>query len=109
MSNSPFSPWPSFSEEEIEAVSDVLRSNKVNYWTGEEGRKFESEFADFADCKYGVAVANGTVALELALIGLGFGVGDEVVVTPRTYFASASCGLCNIFSVISGYPLTFGG
>src|SRR5690554_6416211 len=90
MLNGPFSPWPSFSEEEANAVRDVLLSNKVNYWTGTETREFEKEFAAFAGADYAVAVANGTVALDLALKGLGIGAGDEVIVTSRTFLASAS-------------------
>lgn len=90
MLNGPFSPWPSFSEEEANAVRDVLLSNKVNYWTGRECREFEREFAAFADAEYAIALANGTVALDLALKGLGIGPGDEVVVTPRTFLASVS-------------------
>jgi len=84
------SSWPSYSEEEIDAVSAVLRSGKVNYWTGGEGRAFEKEFASFCGTEYAVAVANGTVALELALRSVGVGRGDEVVVTSRTFLASAS-------------------
>ena len=91
MLNSPFAPWPSFSEEEVTAVSKVLRSNKVNYWTGQEGRSFEKEFAAYTDCKYAVAVANGTLALDLALKSLNIGAGDEVIVTSRTFIASISC------------------
>jgi dTDP-4-amino-4,6-dideoxygalactose transaminase len=90
MLNGPFSPWPSFSEEEADAVRGVLLSNKVNYWTGQECREFEREFAVFADTEYAVALSNGTVALDLALKGLGIGPGDEVVVTPRTFLASVS-------------------
>jgi dTDP-4-amino-4,6-dideoxygalactose transaminase len=90
MLNGPFSPWPSFTEEEANAVHDVLLSNKVNYWTGQECREFEREFAAFADAEYAIALANGTVALDLALKGLGIGTGDEVVVTPRTFLASVS-------------------
>jgi dTDP-4-amino-4,6-dideoxygalactose transaminase len=90
MNNSVFSSWPSCSEEEIAAVSAVLRSNKVNYWTGDVGRLFEKEFAGFAGCEYAVALANGTVALDLAFISLGIGVGDEVIVTSRTFMASVS-------------------
>ncbi|MET4755092.1 dTDP-4-amino-4,6-dideoxygalactose transaminase [Endozoicomonas sp. NE40] len=67
MLNTNFSPWPSFSQEEADAVSDVLLSNRVNYWTGNEGREFEKEFADFCQAGYAIAVANGTVALDLAL------------------------------------------
>lgn len=91
MLNTAFSPWPSFSQEEIDAVSRVLRSNKVNYWTGTEGREFEKEFAQFSDTKYAVAVANGTLALDLALKTLNIGEGDEVIVTSRTFIASISC------------------
>jgi len=88
--NTQFSPWPSFTEEEVNAVSEVLRSNKVNYWTGQEGREFEREFATFTDCKYAVAVANGTLALDLALQSLNIAKEDEVIVTPRTFIASIS-------------------
>jgi dTDP-4-amino-4,6-dideoxygalactose transaminase len=88
--NTPFSPWPSFSEEEAEAAQRVLLSNRVNYWTGEEGKAFEAEFADKIGCDHAVAVANGTVALELALRALQIAPGDEVVVTSRTFIASAS-------------------
>ncbi len=90
MLNGPFSPWPSFTQEETDAVSRLLLSNKVNYWTGQEGREFEREFAAFAGTEYAIAVANGTLALDLALQGLGIGAGDEVVVTPRTFLASAT-------------------
>jgi dTDP-4-amino-4,6-dideoxygalactose transaminase len=88
---SPFAPWPHFEPDEIEAATHALRSGKVNYWTGDEGRRFEEEFAAQAGCKYGIAVANGTVALELALHALGIGPGDEVIVPSRTFIASASC------------------
>jgi len=90
MLNTPFSPWPSFSEEEANAVHDVLLSNKVNYWTGQQGREFEKEFAAWADSKHAIALANGTVALDLALKALDIGAGDEVIVTSRTFLASAS-------------------
>ena len=90
MLNTPFSPWPSFSQEEADAASQVILSNKVNYWTGQEGRNFEKEFANFSDCKYAVVLGNGTQALDLALIALGVGEGDEVIVTPRTFLASVS-------------------
>lgn len=88
-----FPPWPAFEEEEIEAAAAVLRSGRVNYWTGDEGRAFEREFADFTGRKYAIALANGTVALELALYCLGIGPGDEVVVPSRTFIASASCAV----------------
>ncbi|MEC9444088.1 MAG: DegT/DnrJ/EryC1/StrS aminotransferase family protein [Pseudomonadota bacterium] len=91
MLNSFFSPWPSFTQEEADKVSAVLLSNKVNYWTGQEGREFEKEFAAWADSQYAVAVANGTLALDVALKALDIGAGDEVIVTPRTFIASISC------------------
>lgn len=90
MLNSAFEPWPSFTQAEADAVSKVLLSNKVNYWTGQECREFEKEFAQFAGTKHAVAVANGTVALDLALKVLGVGQGDDVIVTSRTFLASAS-------------------
>ncbi len=83
-------PWPFFAEDEIAAAEAVLRSGKVNYWTGEEGRAFEREFAAWCGVRHAVAVANGTVALELALHALDVGPGDEVVVPPRTFLATAS-------------------
>jgi len=87
----PFAPWPCFDKDEISAVTAILASGKVNYWTGENGHLFEKEFASFVDCKYAIALANGTVALELALYALGIGPGDEVIVPCRTFIASASC------------------
>jgi dTDP-4-amino-4,6-dideoxygalactose transaminase len=87
----PFARWPSFESDEVDAVARILQSGKVNYWTGNEGRLFEEEFAAFSGSRYAVALANGTVALELALYALGVGPGDEVVVACRTFIASASC------------------
>ena len=91
MLNMLFSPWPSFTNEEANAVRNVLLSNKVNYWTGSEGREFEKEFAQSCNVQYAVAMANGSLALEAALLALGIGKGDEVIVTPRTFIASISC------------------
>jgi len=85
-----FSPWPSFTEEEANAVRAVILSNRVNYWTGQECRNFEKEFAQWADSEFAIALSNGTVALDLALKALGIGTDDEVVVTSRTFLASAS-------------------
>lgn len=90
MLNTPFSSWPQFTDEEADAVRRVLLSNKVNYWTGQECKAFEQEFAVFVGTDYAVALANGTVALDAALKALEIGPGDEVIVTPRTFFASAS-------------------
>ena len=91
MLNTSFSPWPSFTNEEAEAVQRVLLSNKVNYWTGTECREFEREFAAWVGADHAVALANGTLALDVALKALNIGPGDEVVVTPRTFLASVSC------------------
>lgn len=91
MLNTPFSPWPSFTSEEADVVREVILSNKVNYWTGQECREFEREFAAWTGCDYAVALSNGTLALDAALKALGIGPGDEVIVTPRTFLASASC------------------
>lgn len=91
MLNTPFSPWPNFTAEEANAVQQVLLSNKVNYWTGTECREFEKEFAAWCGTGYAVALANGTLALDVALKVLGIGPGNEVVVTPRTFIASISC------------------
>ena len=90
MLNGPFSPWPSFSQIEADAVSRVLLSNKVNYWTGNECREFEKEFSAWCHVPYSIALSNGTVALDLALKVLSIGAGDEVIVTSRTFLASVS-------------------
>jgi dTDP-4-amino-4,6-dideoxygalactose transaminase len=96
--------WPSYSDDEIAAVQRVLASGRVNYWTGSEGRAFEREYAAQTGVAHGIALANGTVALELALRVLGIGPGDEVIVTPRTFIASASsvvvCGAQPLFADI---------
>jgi len=90
MLNGPFSSWPSFSEEEAEKIKQVLLSNKVNYWTGQACRAFEEEFASWVGSQNAIAVANGTLALDLALKALDISSGDEVIVTPRTFLASVS-------------------
>ncbi|AXM95955.1 DegT/DnrJ/EryC1/StrS family aminotransferase [Pseudomonas plecoglossicida] len=105
MLNTSFSPWPSFSEEEADRVRDVILSNKVNYWTGQECRSFEQEFAAWVEVKHAVAVANGTVALDLAFKALDIGPGDEVIVTSRTFLASVSsivnCGAVPVFADVN--------
>jgi dTDP-4-amino-4,6-dideoxygalactose transaminase len=102
MLNGPFSPWPDYDAEEKQAALDVLNSNKVNYWTGQEGREFEKEFASFSDATYAVAVANGTVALDLCWQALSMAPGSEVIVTSRTFLASVSsivlAGLVPVFA-----------
>lgn len=97
MLNTTLSPWPNFTQDESLAVARVIQSNRVNYWTGQEGREFEKEFAAWVGTPFAIALANGTVALDLALQGLGIGAvyggsaSDEVIVTPRTFIASISC------------------
>ena len=90
MLNTNFTSWPSFSEEEANAVKTVLLSNKVNYWTGNECRKFEKEFAIWSNAKYAIALGNGTLALDNAFKALNISFGDEVIVTARTYIASVT-------------------
>lgn len=90
MLNTNYAPWPSFTQEEADAVSKTILSNKVNYWTGTECREFEKEFAEFTQTKYAVALTNGTVALDVALKALDISMGDDVIVTSRTFLASAS-------------------
>ena len=90
MINSQFSPWPSYTLEEADAIHKVLMSNKVNYWTGNECREFEKEFAVWSNSKYAIALGNGTQALDGALKALDVGVGNEVIVTSRTYISSVS-------------------
>lgn len=102
MLNTLFSPWPSFTEEEAEKIKEVLLSNKVNYWTGQECQRFEKEYAHWVGVKYAITVANGTLALELALKAIDLSTEDEVIVPARTFVASASaviaCGAKPIFS-----------
>jgi dTDP-4-amino-4,6-dideoxygalactose transaminase len=91
MLNTSFAPWPSFTNEEAELVKEVLLSNQVNYWTGHVCRDFEQEFAAWVGTDFAIALANGTLALDLALKAVRVGPGDEVIVTSRTFIASASC------------------
>jgi dTDP-4-amino-4,6-dideoxygalactose transaminase len=103
----PFAPWPHLEREELDAVVAVLRSGRINYWTGEEGRQFEEEFGAFTGCRYAVAVSNGSVALELALRVLGIGPGDEVIVPSRTFVATAFCvALCGATPVFADIDRT---
>lgn len=90
MLNYEIAPWPRFDEQEIGSVARVLRSGRVNYWTGSEGRDFEREYASWAGSSHAIALANGTVALDAALAVLDLAPGDEVVVAPRTFIASIS-------------------
>ena len=104
MNNSRFSLWPSYTVEEAGAVHEVVLSNRVNYWTGNECREFEKEFAVWSNSEYAVALGNGTQALDVAFKALNIGAGDEVVVTSRTFIASVSsivnAGAIPIFAVV---------
>jgi dTDP-4-amino-4,6-dideoxygalactose transaminase len=87
----PSATWPVCDDEQIEAAQRVLRSGRLNYWTGDEGRQFEREFSQYIGVEHAVAVSSGTAALELAMAALNIGPGDEVIVPCRTFFATASC------------------
>jgi dTDP-4-amino-4,6-dideoxygalactose transaminase len=81
--------WPRFDEKAIKAVEEVLRSGKVNYWTGPKGMEFEKKFAEWQGSKYAISVCNGTAALHVAMTALGIGPGDEVIVPSYTFIASS--------------------
>ena len=102
MSNLQLPTWPQYAADEMDAVRDVLESGKVNYWTGLQGRQFERDFAAYCGASHGIALANGSVALELALKVLDIGPGDEVIVPPRTFIATVSsvvlCGATPVFA-----------
>jgi len=104
--STPMSAWPVFDDSAIDVVSSVLKSGRVNYWTGEEGKLFEREFADYVGTSHAITLANGTLALELALRALGVGPGDEVVVPCRTFLATASCVvMCGAVPVMADVDL----
>jgi len=101
-----FPPWPHFDPDEIEAAASVLRSGKINTWTGVETGRFEKAYAEHLGVPHAIALANGTLALELALVALGIGAGDDVLVTPRSYVASATCvALCGARPVFADVDL----
>lgn len=95
VSASPLSlaPWPQYDDEQIAAAGRVLASGRVNYWNGQEGRRFEQEFAHACACRHGVALANGSLALSSAYLALGLGQGDELITTPRSFVATASAAV----------------
>lgn len=90
MLNTKFADWPSYTQEDCELITDVLMSNKVNYWTGGKCKEFEEKYCEFSDASYAISLSNGTVAIEVALRALDVGVGDEVIVTSRSYVASVT-------------------
>jgi dTDP-4-amino-4,6-dideoxygalactose transaminase len=81
--------WPSFDESAIKSVEEVLRSGKVNYWTGPKGMEFEKRFAEWQGSKFAISVATGTAALHVGLTAMGIGPGDEVIVPSYTFIASS--------------------
>jgi dTDP-4-amino-4,6-dideoxygalactose transaminase len=83
--------WPYFEDDEVIAAATVLRSGKINQWTGDEVEKFQQEFAAFCGVRHAIALVNGSVSLDLALYALNISPGDEVIVTPRSFIASAGC------------------
>jgi len=90
-----FPKWPIHDEDEIKALENVIKSG--NWWCGAPGSHqgdhvwaFQEEFADFQEAKHCVAVFNGTVAIEAALMAFNIGLGDEVIVSDYTFVASAS-------------------
>ena len=86
-----FNNMPFYSDKTIKKVAALLKSGKVNYWTGNECKKFEKEFSNYIGNKYAVTLSNGSVALELALKVLNLKKQDEIIVTPRSFVISASC------------------
>ena len=85
--------YPQYNLQTIKKVQQVLKSGKVNYWTGTECKNFEKEFSRYIGNKYAVSLSNGSVALELALKALNLKKRDSVIVTPRSFIISASCVL----------------
>ena len=85
--------YPYFNQSAINKVSKILKSGKVNYWTGQECNRFEKEFSKYIGKKYSVTVSNGSVALELAIKSLNLKKNDQIIVSPRSFIISASCVL----------------
>ena len=96
--------YPNFDKSILKKVEQVLKSGRVNYWTGKECIKFEKEFSKYIGNKYAASLSNGSVALELALKALDLKKKDEIIVSPRSFIISASCvlnlGLKPIFADI---------
>jgi dTDP-4-amino-4,6-dideoxygalactose transaminase len=85
--------YPNFNRNTLKRVQEVLKSGRVNYWTGNECKKFEKEFSNYVGNKYAIALSNGSVALEIALKALQLKKCDEIIVSPRSFIISASCVL----------------
>src|SRR5436190_17382720 len=86
----PFPFWPIFGKPEEKRLLRTLRSGKWGRLHGLEVAEFEKSFAEMHGCKHGIAVANGTVSLRIALIAAGIQAEDEVIVPPYTFFSTAS-------------------
>jgi dTDP-4-amino-4,6-dideoxygalactose transaminase len=86
----PFPAWPIFGKEEEQALLRALHSGKWGRLDGDEVAQFERRFADFHKAKHAVAVVNGTVSLRVALLAAGIQAGDEVIVPPYTFLATAT-------------------
>ena len=91
----PVPAWPVFGEREETLLLEVLHSGDWGTLTGTKVATFERQFADFQGASFGIAVPNGSLALELALEALGVGPGDEVITSAYTFIATAG----SIFSV----------
>ncbi len=89
----PFAPWPIYDESERQALMQVLESRVWWRTPGTHTLQFEQEFAAYHQALFGIAVTNGTAALEVALAALGIGPGDEVIVPDFTFVATASAVL----------------
>jgi dTDP-4-amino-4,6-dideoxygalactose transaminase len=94
-----------YSKKITQKIGKILSSGKVNYWTGNECKKFEKDFSKYHKIKYSIAVANGSVALEMACKSLNLKNGDQIIVSPRSFIISASCvinvGLKPIFADVN--------
>jgi len=88
-----FPKWPHYSEDEIRIVETILRSGKVNYWTGNTTKLFEKEFSNICECEYTIALANGSLALSCAYLAIGLKKGDEIITTPRSFIATTSSAM----------------
>ena len=89
----PFPMWPSFSPQTIQRALEPLKTGKVNYWTGQQGVKFEQAWANWNGAKFGISTSNGTSALHVAVASLGIGPGDEVICPSYSFIASSFCVL----------------
>jgi dTDP-4-amino-4,6-dideoxygalactose transaminase len=85
--------YPRYNQYTLRKVQKVLKSGRVNYWTGHECKEFEREFTKYIENKYAVTLSNGSVALEIALKALNLKKRDEIIVSPRSFIISASCVL----------------